>query len=91
MVKTNIKDLPFMQAVISNIKVEDGFLYFTVCSQNYIRNRYKVKEPKNKAWINSDAYTRVQPLAVVVVPYKSATGLEYAYLQPNYDTNIKDK
>ncbi len=87
MKKTSIKDLPFTEAVIANIDTDGPYMTFTVVSDNYKGTEYKVTIPKNEEWLNSDAYTRNQPLAVKIIHYtgnRLGKAIDKARLEPNY-------
>ncbi len=85
---TNVRDLPFTKAVIDDIYIEDEVMRFKVVSKNYAGRRFRIRQPKNKAWVGSDAYTRNHPLAVKVVHY-SGSGMnvnkKYARFEPDYE------
>jgi len=87
MITTAVKDLPFTEAVIDEIISGDGYTYFKVVSKNCYGKRFKIKDPKNKQWLDSDAYSRGYPLAVKVIREEKlwmGTPRIYGSLVPNY-------
>ena len=87
-----VKDLPFTEAVIDDIKKTDKYTTFTVVSQNNYGEQFKILTPKNDEWVNSDAYTRNQPLAVTVERYTGNgknSHITYGKLKLNYEKDNK--